>query len=417
MSGLLSGLLSLGRRGDQPLMDYEDAKTRAASDNSGTRRKLAKRANVQPEILYFLANDDDPAVRREIAVNPSTPVQADRILAEDTDEEIRGCVAGKIARLAPDLSDADRDRAGEIVTDILETLARDQAVRIRRILAEELKQARDVPVSVIQRLARDGDETVSVPVLETSPLLSDEFLVEIIESDPVQSALQAISGRVGLGADVSDALIETDNVSAIASLLSNDSAQIREETLDRLVDGAADVEEWHAPLISRPSLSAKAATTLSRFVTETLLDDLLQRDDLDPAVTEAIGANVRRRIEEPDAEEEETDREKVQRMHLDGTLDEEAVKAAMLRGDRIFVVQAIASLSRLDATVVQKAFSLASAKGVAAVTWKAGLSAELAHQIQLRLAKVPPDEAIAPSGDGYALSDDDLDWQIEFFGG
>lgn len=129
--------------------------------------------------------------------------------------------------------------------------------------------------------------------------------------------------------------------------------------------------------------------------------------------------NARRRIEQqsPEAEDEETDREKVRRMHLDGQLDEESVKAAVLRGDRLFVIEAIASLSRLDTTVVQKAFSLASAKGVAAMTWKAGLSAEPAHQMQLRLAKVPPDEAIGPVDGGYALSDTDLDWQIEFFGG
>lgn len=129
--------------------------------------------------------------------------------------------------------------------------------------------------------------------------------------------------------------------------------------------------------------------------------------------------NARRRIEQqsPEAEDEETDREKVRRMHLDGQLDEESVKAAVLRGDRLFVIEAIASLSRLDTAVVQKAFSLASAKGVAAMTWKAGLSAEPAHQMQLRLAKVPPDEAIGPVDGGYALSDTDLDWQIEFFGG
>ena len=328
MSGLLSGLMSLGRRGDQPMMDYEDAKKRAASDSSGTRRKLAKRANVQPEILYFLANDDDPAVRREIAINPSTPVQADQILASDTDEDVRCCVAEKIARLAPGLSDADRDRAGSIVKEVLETLAGDQAVRIRRVLAEELKQARGVPASVVETLARDRDEAVCVPVLETSPLLSDEFLVEIIESGPVKSALEAISGRAGLGADVADALVATDDTSAITSLLSNESAQIREETLDRLADGAADIDAWHAPLVARPSLSARAATTLSQFVTDTLLEDLLQRDDLDPAVTEAIGENVRCRIEQPspDTEDGETDREKVQRLHLDGQLDEETVK-------------------------------------------------------------------------------------------
>ena len=95
--------------------------------------------------------------------------------------------------------------------------------------------------------------------------------------------------------------------------------------------------------------------------------------------------NARRRIEQqsPEAEDEETDREKVRRMHLDGQLDEESVKAAVLRGDRLFMIEAIASLSRLDTTVVQKAFSLASAKGVAAMSWKAGLSAEPAHQMQL----------------------------------
>lgn len=122
--------------------------------------------------------------------------------------------------------------------------------------------------------------------------------------------------------------------------------------------------------------------------------------------------NARRRIEQqsPEAEDEETDREKVRRMHLDGQLDEESVKAAVLRGDRLFVIEAIASLSRLDTAVVQKAFSLASAKGVAAMTCKAGLSAEPAHQMQLRLAKVPPDEAIGPVDGGYALSDTDLDW-------
>ena len=129
--------------------------------------------------------------------------------------------------------------------------------------------------------------------------------------------------------------------------------------------------------------------------------------------------NARRRIEQqsPEAEDEETDREKVRRMHLDGQLDEKSVKAAVLRGDRHFVIEAIASLSRLDTAVVQKAFSLASTTGVAAMTWKAGLSAEPAHQMQLRLAKVPPDEAIGPVDGGYALSDTDLDWQIEFFGG
>lgn len=421
MSKLLSGLLSLGRKDTGVLMDYDDAKSRAADSNIGVRRKVAKRANVQPEILYFLANDADAGVRGEIAANPSTPVQADEILCRDGDEAVRCRIAEKIARIAPQMSAFERDRAGDIVTGILETLARDEAAKIRKILADELKSAKGVSASVIEQLARDHEEAVCAPVLRTSPLLSDAFLVEFIESGPVQAALRAISERPSLGADVADAIVATDERDAITALLSNESAQIREETLDRLVDDAADIDDWHLPLVTRPALSAQAVTSLSRFVTEALLEKLMARRDLDPAVAETIGEGVRRRLGKDIADAEtgdtESASEKARRLMTEKKLDEAAVKAAMLRGDRQFVIEAVAVLGELGSAAVRKAFSLASAKGVAAMAWKAGLSADLAHQLQLRLAKVAPSEAIKPDGGGYSLSDKDLDWQVEFFGG
>ncbi|MFT7569430.1 MAG: hypothetical protein ACI9JL_000449 [Paracoccaceae bacterium] len=419
MSSLLSGLMSLGRRQGGAMMEYDQAKSRAADPNTGARRKLAKRANVQPEILYFLAEDSDAGVRAEIAANPSTPVQADEVLSKDADDAVRERVAYKIAALAPELSAAERDRAGDIVTGILENLARDEAVKIRRVLSDSLKDAKGVPASVIEQLARDPDEAVCVPVLGNSPLLSDEFLVEIIESGPVRAALHAISGRHALGADVTDAIVATDDTDVITTLLSNKSAQIREETLDRIVDSAADQDAWHAPLVARPSLSARAGSALSRFVTEALLETLAARKDLDTSVTDAIGEGVRRRLGDAgvDSDDDEPASEKVRRLYAEQRLTESDVKAAMLRGDRQFVIEAIAVLGETAGPAVRKAFSLASAKGVAALSWKAGLSAELAHQLQLRLAKVSPSEAIKPRGGNYAMSEKDLAWQVEFFGG
>lgn len=419
MSSLLSGLMSLGRRQGGAMMEYDTAKSRAADSNAGTRRKLAKRANVQPEILYFLAEDADAAVRAEIAANPSTPVQADEILAKDPDEAVRERIAFKISKLAPQLSAAERDRAGDIVTGILENLARDETAKIRRVLSDSLKDAKGVPASVVEQLARDPDEAVCVPVLGNSPLLSDEFLVEIIESGPVRAALHAISGRPALGAEVTDAIVATDDTDVITTLLSNNSAQIREETLDSLVDNAADREAWHAPLVARPSLSARAGSALSRFVTDALLETLIARKDLDPDVTNAIGEGVRRRLgdAEVDSEDEEPPAEKVRRLFAEQRLTESDVKAAMLRGDRQFVIEAIAVLAEIPGPAARKAFSLASAKGVTAICWKAGLSAELAHQLQLRLAKVSPSEAIKPRGGKYGMSEKDLAWQVEFFVG
>ena len=48
----------------------------------------------------------------------------------------------------------------------------------------------------------------------------------------------AISRRVALGQDVADAIVDTGDIEAVAELLGNASAQIREETLDRIVDQA-----------------------------------------------------------------------------------------------------------------------------------------------------------------------------------
>ena len=419
MSSLLSGLMSLGRRQGGALMEYDTAKAQAADPSANTRRKLAKRANVQPEILYYLAQDQDSGVRAEIAANPSTPVQADETLSKDPDETVRERIAHKIAALVPELSVDERERAGSIVTGILETLARDEAVKIRRVLAESLKGAKGVPVSVVEQLARDRDEEVCVPVLGNSPLLSDEFLVEIIESGPVRAALHAISGRPALGEDVADAIVATDDTDVITTLLSNRSAQIREETLDKVIDNASDRDAWHAPLVARPSFSARAGAALTRFITDALLETLKPRKDLDPGVSDAIDEGVRRRLAEsdPGGEDEESAAEKVARLYAEKRLTESDVKAALLRGDRQFVIEAVAVLGDIDVAAVRKAFSLASAKGVAAMSWKAGLSAELAHQMQLRLAKVSPSEALKPRSGTYAMSEKDMAWQIEFFGG
>lgn len=192
------------------LMDYEDAKRQASDADDRKRQKLARRGDAQPEILYFLAQDGSPVVRRAIAGNQATPVQADLVLARDADDEVRCAVAGKVARLAPGLSAEQRARVGDIVVDILRTLATDQLPRVRRILATELKSAAGIPVDVVERLARDPDLLVSAPVLESSPLLSDEFLLEIIASRPVQGALDAIARRAGLSARLSDAIVDTD---------------------------------------------------------------------------------------------------------------------------------------------------------------------------------------------------------------
>ena len=413
-------------KGNRRTIDYDRAKRIAGDASPLTRRRLAARRDVQPEILYFLAEDVDAGVRRAVAANNLAPIQADHALVRDSNDEVRCKLARKIARLAPQLSGDERGQIGDIVFEILDVLARDELPRVRRILAEELNQTANVPAGVIEQLARDRVTEVAAPVLEFSPLLGDEILAEIIASRPVQAVLQAVSRRAGLSANVCDTIVEIDDEKAITMLLSNRSAQIREETLDRLIDRAADVPAWHAPLVSRPALSQRNILRLAQFVAESLLDELVTRHDIDPGTARTVAEAVRTRLRRggvargsgPDGVAmDQTPQARAERMQRDGRLDEAAVLDALGKGDRVFVTAALAALAGVPVEVVQKAVSLESAKGLTALAWKAGLGMRAAVQLQLRLAHIGPDSVLRPrNGTDYPMAPEDMRWQIEFFG-
>ena len=351
------------------------------------------------------------------------------ILARDADGQVRCDLAKKIAQLAPQLNADEQDRVHAMVADVLEVLARDELPRVRRILAEELKDTDKVPAAVIESLAQDQDAEIAAPILQFSPLLTDEFLLRIIDSGPVKGALNAISKRSGIGAQVADAIVATDDKNAVASLLANPSAQIREETLDSLVDRAESAPSWHQPLVRRPSLSQRAMKRLSEFVADSLLEELTARKDIDEETARVVGEAVRVRIrKEPAAAEagsdggtitgDATSQERAQMLHDAGTLTEEAVLEGLSKGDRAFVSAALTLLAGVPPDVVQKIASMDSPKGVTALAWKAGLAMRTAVQMQLRLARIAPAKVMHPkNGVDYPLSTDEMNWQLEFFAG
>jgi uncharacterized protein (DUF2336 family) len=306
-------------------------------------------------------------------------------------------------------------------------LARDALPEVRRILAEEMKRAEGVPAQLVERLARDDDPDVAAPVLEFSPLLTEDFLVELIATvtSGAGAKLAAVARRESLGAAAADAIVARDDEAAIACLLRNESAQIREATLDALCDRAEGVPAWHGPLVARPLLSPRAMRRLATFVGESLVESLARRADLDPATAELLRAALRRRIGEDRAggdsgafADDATLVARARKMAADGELGATAVLRAVAAGERPFAMAALAVLSDLPLAAVQKIVSLKSAKGLVALAWKAGLAAEQAAQLQLRLARIAPSSVLGVRGDGgWPLSEADMRWQLDYFAG
>ena len=402
--------------GAESSITYEEAKRLARDSDLAVRAHLAGREDIRPEILYYLAEDASSEVRCQIAANRRTPSQADLLLARDADEAVRRQLAHKIALLMPDLDDKQLREAHQHVVEVLEVLAQDQAMRVRQILSDTLKDFASAPPGVIQRLARDAEEVVACPVLEFSPLLSDADLIEIIDGGCVPGKLRAISRRHGVGEQVADAIVTTDEQSAVSELLANDSAQIREETLNGLVDAALDVTAWHEPLVKRPSLSMGALQKLAGFVAASLLDLLQARKDLDKKTARAVAKEVDRRLKSDGEKKAESPESRARRMHESGSLEDDILTRAMNSGDRDLVRHGLAVRAELPIGLVDHILSARSAKGVTALAWKAGCSMRLASQLQLRMGGIAPAQVLnARAGTDYPLTPDEMNWQIEFF--
>ncbi|HEX2114150.1 MAG TPA: DUF2336 domain-containing protein [Alphaproteobacteria bacterium] len=399
---------------------YERDKRLAADPDIQVRRGVARSRSARPEILYYLATDSAASVRREIAANERTPAQADLLLVRDPDEAVRADLARKVSALLPNLTADEQSQARERVIEMVSTLARDAAVRVRQVVAETLKDVASAPAGIIRQLAEDIELVVAEPVLRWSPLLTDDDLLEIIGRRPIPGAVAAIAQRAGVSGVVADAIVAADDEAAVAALLANSSAQIREETLDLIVERAPARTSWHPQLVSRPVLPSRLVRRIACFVAATLLHTLEQRADLDPQTRAAVSAEVGRRLNDAPAPSEEqtaTAEEIVAKLKAQGALDEDAVFAAMGEGKRAVVKAALAVLSGVGGAAVEKIMSSHSAKGIVALVWKAGLSPRLASQIQLRLGGIPPRQVLsARGGEGWPLSPEDMRWHLEFFG-
>lgn len=415
--------------GSDPLT-YERARELAQTDDVGVRAALAERDDLPPEILYFLSDDQSADVRKAVATNSAIPKQTYAKLAKDSNADVRGGLAATIAKVAPDLSSEESAKLREQTHEALETLATDQITKVRAILSDALKHVVGAPPDVIKLLANDLEFEVSGPVLEFSPVLTDEDLLEIIEKGPPSGGVGAIARREGVSENLADAIIGTDDIEGIGDLLGNNSAQIREEALDDLIERSESVDLWQAPLVTRKQLPDGAAERMAEFVAENLLDRLKERHDLDGDALEAVSDIVRQRIGH-DSEELDPGKalsagfdflkvepplDTVKRMHSSGKLSEGVTKKALQAGDHTFVYAALIVLGSVDVAVARKIFLEKSPHGIVALFGKAKLPADMLILAQQKMGRIAPTEIIEPANGGeFPMSTDDIDWHLEFF--
>jgi uncharacterized protein (DUF2336 family) len=394
-------------------LDILDVRTAAP----GGITELAGRTDAGPDVLHYLATHGAPATRAAVAANPAAPAASNRLLAEDDSEEVRAELAVKIARLMPGLSARESSQIFALTLETLECLARDAVVRVRAILAEEIKNMNCIPHDIVVRLARDLETVVAAPILQYSPLLSDADLVEVIACGQVQDVLPAIASRKTVSGTVSDRLVQSLDVPAVAALLLNPEAKIRKETLDRIIDQAEEIKDWHMPLALRADLSARAIRRIGSLVGASILERLAARNDLSDTTRTQLNRELRARLAEPVAAEGAVAPiDAVAAAKKAGKLDGLFVERAAQAGQREIVALALAQLANVSEHTVKKILAAPSAKPVVALVWHAHLSMRVAFKIQAFVMKLPTRDILpARGGVGFPLSKDEMRWHLNYF--
>jgi uncharacterized protein (DUF2336 family) len=223
-------------------------------------------------------------------------------------------------------------------------------------LAQEVRHLCSLPKEIVRRLMRDSEVDVLGPLVECSPLVSNDDLIAAVFRIADAEILMRVAARRPLCADVADAVIMFFEPNSLSILLENPEADIRSSSLDRI------------------------ATRVD--VVAFCFDALAKRTDLSPHAQDAIAKVAARRARETPSEMDDVAaRIDVERARLEGHLDEEFIRAAAKDGKLLIVAEGLARIADLRASAVRTVLESRSKNGIVALVRRAGLNMRTAFRI------------------------------------
>ncbi len=124
-----------------------------------------------------------------------------------------------------------------IFDEVILRLARGIEFRVRVELAEKLADHAGAPRATVRELAFDENAEVAAPVIERSPRLDEDDLVDLAERRG-QEHLRAMSRRSSLSARVTDILVRRGDSDVVRQVAENDGARFSETGFGELLEKA-----------------------------------------------------------------------------------------------------------------------------------------------------------------------------------
>jgi uncharacterized protein (DUF2336 family) len=295
----------------------------------------------------------------------------ERLMRGETPEQ-RASVAHRVCRrIALDvLSDREKSFANEIMA----ILAEDSADLVRRTLSVTLRNSPVLPREIALKLAQDI-EAVAIPVLQDSPVFTDEDLIELVLA--VTAAKQAaIANRDALSITLTEVISEHGAVEAVRAASRNNGAEFSNKAYDDTLRRFGQDEIVQTSLIRREFIPTHIAEKMVSLVSGQLFDLLVNRHELPAqmAIDLAGGARERATIDLVEQAGRTHDLPRfVSQLNLNGRLGHSLIMRALCCGQMPFVEHALAELSGVGHQRVWLMIHDAGPLGLQAVFDRAGL--------------------------------------------
>lgn len=284
---------------------------------------------------------------------------------------MRAELAGKVAA---DLS-ANGLTAQEVklAQDIVRILARDVEEAVRATLAHGLRHSANLPRDVARKLAEDI-ESVALPMLTDSLVLTDDDLIEIVRGGSSLKQ-QAIANRPDLPESVSDVLVTHGEEPAVVVLMANNSARIAEATFHRAATRFANSDNVKEAMVLREQLPITVAERMVTMVSAALQAHLVKVHALAPATAANIVMNSREHaiIRLSVGASDDDLRQMIAQMQRNGRLTPSLILRAVCTGDIGFFEAAMAAKGDLPLENAQILIHEPSRRGLAALYRKTAM--------------------------------------------
>lgn len=275
-------------------------------------------------------------------------------LAKGQSIENKSTTIRKVAHYYTDKGDLS-SKGKQLAEDIFRIMVQDVEIKIRSVLADSIKNSRGLPNDIVKKIISDT-EAVSYNFIKSYPDLKNEDLITILESQNI-SKQKAVASRYNLSEDISHIITEKCPEEVVSTLISNESANIGDQTYETIIEKYKDSEVIKEKLVYRP----QAPVHIIGKIMDSLSDELKQRlimvhnlpENMASDLVEEVKDKTTLKISEDFSSDKQID-DLVHQLYKSDRLTPSLVVRSICMGDLKFFEYALVYLSNTPLIEVRK---------------------------------------------------------------